>query len=64
MNMCDFKHEEVVYTSSDCPMCELLEEGVELGGQLNGLAEKFDELEYEHDKLVEKVKKHSPELLI
>ena len=46
MNLCDYKHEAIAYSSNGCPACDLLDR---IDDTVNELEDKITDLEHEVD---------------
>jgi len=61
---CDNDHPFIAFTTCFCPLCEKIEEAIELMGDCNEMEEALENTAVEYQELYIKVKNHSPELLI
>ena len=65
MNICSKQHDEIIYTSWDCPVCVLIDEYetqiLEIRQSCEEQLETITELK---DEYLELLKEHNPELLI
>jgi hypothetical protein len=68
MYICNQHDETIVYESRECPMCKLEEEKdaeiEKLEDELEDWIKDYNTLRDQHNQLVSKAAKHSPELLI
>lgn len=71
MFVCDNGHEDIVYNSGGCPLCNTLEELTEAKAdledaqnELEEVKEELEELEEEYSSMAEKARATAPELLI
>lgn len=64
MNICDARHDTIAYTTPCCPLCDLLEEFEEAEKDRDRFEEQLQDLEYEHDVLMDKAKAACPEVFI
>jgi hypothetical protein len=61
---CDKDHPFIAFTACFCPLCEKVEEAMELSGDCIEMEEALENTTVEYQELYIKVKNHSPELLI
>lgn len=51
MDVCGDNHDEIVYTSRNCPLCETLEVNTELEGKVAEMEGEISDLKYEINNL-------------
>jgi len=64
MSICNHNHEEIVYSSSACPLCDMTQQAKDSGDMIDRISLMHERLRQYHNKLVDRAKKYAPELLI
>ena len=64
MEICSSNHDEIVYDSRYCPLCELLEEKEELNSEIRNLEHELNTATSQKYTYYEILKEHLPEYLI